>query len=308
MKKRILCTLCCALMLTGLVGCNNSEPDQPQQNATTTPRVRSTIDYNDIETDIDLNDDADAIPNKKRTTEEKNLASEYKEIVENMNKAKNYHSEITYYVKTYKDSNNTTELAVELKGQISSDYFLKGEDGEEQHEIIHSKSKEIKTHIPTGISLKNEYESYGKKVHLSYTNFYNYYEKSSKSEWKNKTKGETVFSFTQLYPRGIRNIEVNEEESTPEIKVFEGTTYAALNGNTMDDDEIDQSSQNDTKFKVRVDVKNKLILSSEIHENVEKMKSDGTKSSYAGTIIQKFSKINKNIDVQIPDSVISAAQ
>ena len=85
MKKRVLCTLCCALMLTGLVGCNNSETDQSQQNTTTTHRIRSTINYNDIETDIDLNDDADAIPNKKRTTEEKNLASEYKEIVENVN-------------------------------------------------------------------------------------------------------------------------------------------------------------------------------------------------------------------------------
>ena len=94
MRKRILCALCCTVMLTGLVGCNNSE--QQQKHNETSLTQEETKPVNDLSYGISKNT---KVPTA--TSSEEEMKAFYEEVVNNMFSVKNYHVEQETIINTH---------------------------------------------------------------------------------------------------------------------------------------------------------------------------------------------------------------
>ena len=306
MKKRVLCTLCCALMLTGLVGCNNSETDQSQQNVTTTPGVGSTIDYNDIETDIDPNEDDSTNTNETKESNDEDAATLYKEVVDNMNNAKNYHTEQKTETEEIQHFDENNNISSKSSINIIADFSYGKTDDGNPCIMIHSKS----TTSMYGVS--SNCETYEMQDPNNIENYYAYYEKDSYStddvepKWEDKTQMGKAHQYNIFYSNSIKNIKFNKNESTSEIKVLEGDLNDLLRN------ELSRTTTGnievETKIKIKIDAINKFILESEIYMKAETEKTGEFKVVNIARSTQTFSKINKNITVKIPDTVVIEAK
>ena len=300
MKKRVLCALCCALMLTGLVGCNNNETDQSQQNVTTTTGVGSTVNYDDIETDIDEN------TNETKESNDEDAATLYKEVVDNMNNAKNYHTEQKTETEEIQHFDENNNISSKSSINIIADFSYGKTDDGNPCIIIHSKS----TTSMYGVS--SNCETYEIQDPNNIENYYGYYEKDScsvgnvKPKWEDKTQMRKTYKYNHFYSNSIKNIKFNKNESTSEIKVLEGDLNDLLRNElsrtTTGDIEVE------TKIKIKIDAINKVVLESEIYMKAETEKTGEYKVVNIARSTQTFSKINKNITVKIPDAVIIEAK
>ena len=315
MKKKIICALCCALMVTGLVGCNNNDSEssqQTQQNETTVAQqVETTTSQENIEEETIANsstDNTEETSGKEDKTKESNdeeAATLYKEVVDNMNNAKNYHTEqkIDMDISTVSPDGN---MNIQTTMNIAADYSRGKTDDGKPCTMIHSKSK------VSIIGMSSEYEAYAAQDPGNSDNYYAYYEKQSastgntKSQWEDKTKDTKSITYSQFFPDSIKNIKINKAESTSEIVVLEGDASNLLSNSYLQN--TGENTDVDTKIKIKIDAVNKVILEAEIAATAKTESSTGAKNTATAKGIQKFSKINKNVTVKIPDAVKKEAK
>ena len=316
MKKRIICALCCALMLAGLVGCNNNDSEssqQPQTNETAVTQQSETTATQKIEEEINsegtTNNDKETSNGEEKTptSDTEKADALYSEVVNNMRKAKNYHSEqkLDMKISTVTPDGN---MDIQTTANISSDYSLGKTDDGKSCSIIHSKCKSKLSML--GVSA--DIETYEVKDPGNSDNYYAFYEKQSttvgntKPKWENKTKDTKSNAYAQLFPDSIKDIKINKKESTSKIIVLEGNADNLLNNSYLQ--EAGENTKVDTKIKIKIDAVNKVILETEIAAKASTEASEGAKVSSVAKGVQKFSKINKNVTVKVPDAVIKEAK
>lgn len=310
MKKRIIYTLCCALMVTGLVGCGNqvseSTPEQEttiSQSAAGQESATETTSKEDKKTSDTSDTDGSKTEN---TTDADKL---YSEALDNMSKINNYHSEQNIDIKIKsKLASGETEVPSTL--QTSAD-ISKGKTSDGKDCIyVHSTS----TASLFGFDAKVEtYESQDPDGDDGYYEFYQKQETSTLAEepqWFNVTNDESKSNaYSETFPSKIDGLKINEKESTNDVTVLEGNTDAAVDIDALKETYgTIEDVKYETTVKVKIDNKLKVIVEIVFNVSASGKTESGTDSSISGTVTQKNTKINENINVEIPDSVRKSAK
>ena len=105
-----------------------------------------------------------------------------------------------------------------------------------------------------------------------------------------------------VFPTPFISVRINTKESTSQIIVIEGISKGINDSKTYLSPAIDPENI-DTKNKIKIDVANRLILEAETSYEEEIKDTEGKIWITTFKCTQNFSKINKNITVQIPDKV-----
>ena len=227
MKKRIICALCCALMIAGLTGCGNENPvpsQQSQQSEKISSKIEEPTNQEEATTfnkEILEGSETEYVISKNtkvptETSSEEEMKAFYEEVVTNMFNVKNYHVEqrIKIDVSTiFPDSSKETITTI---SDVSADYSLGKTDDEKKCATIHNKAKVTASNSRSATA--SHYESYLMRDPQDINSCYAFYEKESIggstliSNWEEKSESNKSSTYYHMFPEHLKAIKINKSD------------------------------------------------------------------------------------------------
>lgn len=299
---KTICALLCAATCVGFAGCgeNNSEQPAPEQ-----PSVRETVPQQTISSEKPTEETQ--INEKEQKKYDSSPKGMFLSALDQTEKIKSYHIEQTSEISFLNSKVGVPHVIATTN--TSGDFSMGKADGKKDVVFFHALT------TASFSEKKATKESYGIYNPNNSREMYAYYQKqtgegsTNEAKWKNTTG--TVSSMGMInadVSDFLQNVTINKSESNNELLVLDADVKQTMDPSDMLGASIQGIADLDskTKVKVQIDRKKNVILYEVLTINASGV-ADGMQVSLSKTIKQKNSKINNNIDVKIPSSVISEA-
>lgn len=300
MKKTLtktICALLCAVTCVGFAGCGGNDSEQPS--------VRETVPQQTISSEKPTEETQ--INEKEQKKYDSSPKGMFLSALDQTGKIKSYHIEQTSEISFLNSIVGVPHVIATT--DISGDLSIGKADGKKDVVFFHTLT------TASFSEKKVTKESYGMYNPDNSKEIYAYYQKqtgdgsSGEAKWKNVTG--TVSSMGMLntdVSDFLQNVKINKSESNNELLVLEADVKQTMDPSDMLGASIQGIADLDSKMKVKAQIdRKKNVILSEVATITADGVADGLPVSLSKTIKQKNSKINNNIDVKIPSSVISEA-